>query len=101
MTVQARAKLDRYERGICEHLVNQCGYDRRAARLLVLAFLPVLKLQDRYDSCRMWAERLDEAKRNGLTPEEWLKRIRKIRGGAERAEIFVNGKEPRKIVAAK
>ncbi|WP_199620281.1 hypothetical protein [Paenibacillus alkalitolerans] len=79
-----RTRLDRYERGIVTHLSKRYGYTLSDARELVIAYLPVIEKLGRYDNSGDHADRLHQARRNGLTPELWLHRINMIDAGASR-----------------
>ncbi|MBW7473122.1 hypothetical protein K0T92_00030 [Paenibacillus oenotherae] len=76
MTAQVRLNL--YERGIVEELVEHFGYSADGARRLVVQYIAVIRKLGGYDSCRDHAERLVQAQQLNLMPEEWLERIRSI-----------------------
>jgi hypothetical protein len=73
-----KVRLSRYERGIAEELINQFGYSPEDARELVVRYIGVVRKLGGYDSCLDYAERLDHAKKEGYSPEEWLERIRTL-----------------------
>ncbi|WP_166244391.1 hypothetical protein [Paenibacillus turpanensis] len=98
LRMRTLTRLDRYERGIVRNLIEAYHYSAPAARALFMAYRPVLKLMDRYDSSKDWAERFHHAKHNGLTADQWVKRIKRVRR-EERHEKY-GSRQGRRIAAS-
>ncbi|WNR46779.1 hypothetical protein [Paenibacillus roseipurpureus] len=76
MTTQVRLNL--YERGIVEALVQHFGFSPQGARKLVVDYAEVIRKLGGYDTCYDHAERLVQAKTLNYTASDWLKRIQQM-----------------------
>lgn len=76
--MKTQVRLNLYERGIVEALVNGFGYTNEGGRKLVVAYAEVIRKLGGYDTCYDHAERLVDAQQINCMPEEWLKRINNI-----------------------
>lgn len=78
MTTKVYEELDRFAQGMADHLVANLRYRHEDAIRLIDEYSPVLELLQKHYNCEDYAERLHEARTNGLTPERWIARIREI-----------------------
>ena len=85
MTTKAYEELDRFEQGMVEHLVDRFRYGHDDALRLLDEYAPVLEQLEKHYNCEDYAERLHEARANGLTPERWMERIRALERPAARS----------------
>ncbi len=76
-----RIRLNPYEQGIAETLVNTLGYTKVKAREIVVEYIEVIRKLGGYDTCLDHAERLHAARNIGLTPAKWMTRIEEVRRG--------------------
>ncbi|OCT13686.1 hypothetical protein A8709_19055 [Paenibacillus pectinilyticus] len=76
--MKTQVRLNQYERGIVDSLIQSFGYTAQAARKLVVDYVEVIRKLGGYDTCYDHAERLVQAKTIELKPEDWLKRIHQI-----------------------
>ena len=72
----AQVRLNRYERGIVDSLVDTFEYPAEAARGIVVRYIEVVRKLGGYDNCLDHAERLHRAHQANHPPEQWLERIR-------------------------
>ncbi len=82
--MKTQVRLNAYERGIVEELINHFHYKSDAARKLVVQYVPVIRKLGGYDSCLDHAERILQASQAGYKPKVWLKRIHAIENGASK-----------------
>jgi len=80
-------KLDSFEKGVTDHLMSGLHYTAEDALLLTNEYLPVLRTVSRHYNCEDYAEKLHGAKTNGLSPTEWLARIRTLRNDRVEDEV--------------
>jgi hypothetical protein len=78
MTTKAYEELDRFEQGMVEHLVDSMRYRQDDALHLYNEYAPVLELLQKHYNCEDYAVWMHQAKKNGLTPERWIERIREL-----------------------
>lgn len=76
--MKTQVRLNLYERGIVDALVQSFGYTPQGARKLVVEYAEVIRKLGGYDTCYDHAERLVQATTINCKPEEWLKRINLI-----------------------
>lgn len=76
--MKTQVRLNLYERGIVDALVQSFGYTPQGARKLVVDYAEVIRKLGGYDTCYDHAERLVQATTINCKPEEWLKRINLI-----------------------
>jgi hypothetical protein len=73
--MKMQVRLNLYERGIVDSLVEDFGYTASQARELVVQYIEVVRKLGGYDSCELHAERLIQAQKIGMSPNAWLDRI--------------------------
>ncbi|MBB6732434.1 hypothetical protein [Cohnella zeiphila] len=74
--MKTQIRLNLYERGIVEALEERFGYSAEEARQLTVQYIGVIRKLGGYDTRFDHAERLDLARKQGYTPEQWLEKIR-------------------------
>lgn len=76
--MKTQVRLNLYERGIVDSLVQNFGYTPQGARKLVVDYVEVIRKLGGYDTCYDHAERLVQATTINCKPEDWLNRINVI-----------------------
>ncbi|MDR6552669.1 hypothetical protein [Paenibacillus qinlingensis] len=76
--MKTQVRLNLYERGIVDAIVQSFDYTPQDARKLVVDYVEVIRKLGGYDTCYDHAERLVQAATRNYKPEEWLKRIHVI-----------------------
>jgi|GEM_PF-3493531 len=70
--------LDRFEEIILRHLQGWCN-DELAGNIMS-TYLPVIReLQDDHDGAKVQAEKIYQAYKDGIRPQDWIDHIRKTR----------------------
>jgi hypothetical protein len=76
--MKTQVRLNLYERGIMNSLVNSCGFTNESASKLVVKYIEVIRNLGGYDTCYDHAERLVQAQKTNYLPEAWLERNHSI-----------------------
>jgi hypothetical protein len=80
--MKTQVRLNLYERGIVESLMNSFGFTPETARELVVQYVKVIRALGGYDTCYDHAERLVQAQKVHYLPDEWMDRIRVLHAEA-------------------
>jgi hypothetical protein len=76
--MKTQVRLNIYERGIVNSLVNSFGFTNESARKLVVKYIEVIRNLGGYDTSYDHAERLVQAQKTNYLPKAWLERNHSI-----------------------